>query len=481
MRSGLDVRLGVLTPQIVRRPPDVASLAAAEEAIDLADAYGLADGFPLDESQRFTLRVAMGERADGSWAASTVGDFEPRQSGKNDAVAARELYGLISMGERLIIHTAHEFPTANESFIRFAALFDNWDDLRRRVRRIFYGSGAQSVEFKSGQRILYKTRTGGSGRGFAKADLVVYDEAQHLKSAHVAASGPARLVNPNAQAWYLGSGGFAWSENSWRLRRRALTGEGSPRFAYVEHTAEKLSVVDGRIVSERPKDLFDRDVWASAHPAYGHRITDESLLGLYDELGPDDFARECLCIWEPEPDSGSVFPAGVWQAVRDRDVVLEGGVVLGVDIDPERTHSSIVAADAAGRVEVIEYRAGTGWVAARTAELQTRWEAPVVVHSSGPAKSLLPELDAAGVTAEKVTDLSAACAAFYDRVLEGRIAVRTSADLDVAVAGAQRKVTGDTWQWARRTSTVDLSPLVAATLAVWMASQPDAAALTFAY
>jgi hypothetical protein len=162
MRSLLDERFGVLAPQIVRLPGDVASLAAAEEAIELADTYGVADGFPLDESQRFTLRAAMGERADGSWAAATVADFEPRQSGKNDTVAARELAGLVLHGERLIIHTAHEFATANESFRRFDALFDDWDDLRKLRLRSYYANGAQGIVMRSGARILYKARTGGA-------------------------------------------------------------------------------------------------------------------------------------------------------------------------------------------------------------------------------------------------------------------------------------------------------------------------------
>jgi hypothetical protein len=232
MRSQLDVRLGVLEPQIVHLPPDVASLAAAEETIELADSYGICDGFPLDESQKITLRAGLGERADGSWAASTVGDFEPRQNGKNDTCNARELAGLILFGEQLILHTAHEFPTANESFLRLVAIFENWDDLRKRVARIRYANGEQGIELLSGQRLKYRARTGGSGRGFAKADLVVYDEAQHLQAEHVAASGPAKLANPNSQAWYMGSGGMGSSANAWRMRRRALAGNaGSPTWS----------------------------------------------------------------------------------------------------------------------------------------------------------------------------------------------------------------------------------------------------------
>ena len=168
MTSLLDGRLGLQEPTILHSPPDVVSLAAADEAIELADAYGICDGFPLAESQKITLRNGLGERADHSWAATRIADFGPRQgTGKNDKIAARELAGLILFGEKLQIHTAHEFPTANESFLRLVAVFENWDDLRSRVARIRYANGEQGIELLTGQRLKYRARTGGSGRGFA--------------------------------------------------------------------------------------------------------------------------------------------------------------------------------------------------------------------------------------------------------------------------------------------------------------------------
>jgi len=468
MSSQVAERLGVQAPQIVLLPADVHSLAAAEEAIELADAYGVCGGSPLDEFQKFTLRAALGEREDGSWAASTVANFCARQNGKNDTLAARELAGLILFEEQLILHTAHEFPTANESFLRLVAVFEAWDDLRSKVARIRYANGEQGIELLSGQRLKYKARTGGSGRGFAKADLVVYDEAQHLKAEHLAASGPTRLANPNSQAWFMGSGGLSTSLDAWRMRRRALAGEAG-RFAYVEHTAEDVRLVGGRLETMSP-DVLDREAWAKANPAYGYRITDEALQSLYDELGPELFGRECLCLWEPDPgDATSVFPADVWAAVCG-DHSPETGIILGVDINPDRSHASIVAADPKGNVELIQRGEGTGWVVGRVSDLWARWSATVAVDSTGPAKSLLPDLEAMGIPVEKVSEMSAASAAFYDRVFERRVQVRQSDELDLAVAGAVRKVSGDVWRWDRRTPTVDISPLVAATVAVWVAA-----------
>jgi hypothetical protein len=447
----------------------VASLVAADEAIELADSYGLADGYPLDESQCFTLRAAMGQRADHSWAAATVADFEPRQSGKNDTVAARELYGLVVRGEQLIIHTAHEFPTANESFLRLAGLFEAWDDLRQLVQRVYYGNGTQGITFLTGQRILYKARTGGAGRGFAKADLVVYDEAQHLRPEHVAASGPARLANPNAQAWYCGSGGLESSANTWRLRRRALTGDGSPRFAYVEHTAEKVSVLDGRVVSERPVDVLDRDMWAEANPAYGYRISDESLLSLYDELGPELFARECLCVWDAElGEDERLIPAHVWDVVCAPSVELQGRVAFGVDVHEERTSAAIVAVSEGKQVEVVEFRPGVDWVVGRVGELCVKWNTVCAYDAAGPVASLAHELESLGRRLVPVGgDVTKACGMFFDDVAEARLRVKRDRRLDMAVAGAARRFVGDAWKWVRRDSTVDITPLVAATVALW--------------
>lgn len=473
------VRLGVQRPQIVHLPPDVVSLDAATETIELADSYTICDGHPLDESQRFTLRAALGERADGSWAASTVADFEPRQNGKNDTCNARELAGLILFGERLLIHTAHEFPTANESFLRLVAVFENWDDLRRKVARIRYANGEQGIELLDGARLKYRARTGGSGRGFARADLVVYDEAQKLAPEHVAASAPAKLANKNSQAWYLGSGGMENSVNAWRLRKRALSGDGG-RLAYVEHTAEHVSVdAEGKVVSYRP-DVLDREAWAAANAAYGYRITDEKLLDLYGELGPDLFARECLCIWDPlledEVEQLVIDPED-WLAVTDLSSVALDPVVFGIDASPDRRWATIcVAANRRGggqHIEVVDRRSGVPWLVNRIVELKKAWpDSAVVIDPISPAGSIIVELEALEIEVTKATTQAvvASCGAFLDatkpesRTLHYRPTEHQAA-MSAAVFAARKRDVGSAWAWDRKNSESDITPLVAATLA----------------
>lgn len=475
MRSLLDVRLGSLEPTIQHLPPDVASLAAADEAIELADAYGICDGNPLAESQKITIRGAMAERADGTWAASRIGDFGPRQgTGKNDKIATRELAGLILLGEPLIIHTAHEFPTANEAFLRLVALFENYDDLRKKVRRILYGNGTQSINLRTGQRILYKARTGGSARGFTKAALVVYDEAQHLVGAHVAASAPAKLANPNSQSWFAGSGALATSVKAWEMRRQAILGTGG-RLAYTEMTAETIEVVDGQIVCQRP-DPLDLDAWYRSMPGLGRWITEESMRALYDELGPEDFAREGLCVWDPEPGGGDqIIPADLWSAAGVAGTTPQDPCAYAIDAAPDGRSAAIAASDGE-RILVTDSRDGTAWVVAALVELLAAHPGPVFLDPKGPAGSLLVDLAEAKIEPVLVSaaDHAQACGGLLAAVLSSKLTHAAQPQLDAAVRGATRRPYGDAWAWNRRTSSVDISPLVAVTLARYGALTMDA-------
>ena len=475
MRSQLAERLGSQEPVVLHEPPDVHSLAAAEEAIELADAYGICDGNPLVESQKVTLRAALGERADGSWAATRVGDFGPRQgTGKNDKIAARELAGLILFGERLIIHTAHEFPTANESFLRLVAIFENYDDLRKRVARIRYANGEQGIELLTGQRLKYRARTGGSGRGFAKADLVVYDEAQHLGREHVAASGPAKLANPNSQTWYAGSGGLSSSKVAWDLRRAAILGTGG-RLAYTEMTAEQITVVGGEIITVAP-DPDDRDAWYRSMPGLGRWVTEEGMQALRDDLA-ELFPRECLCVWDPEPsdDGHDAIPAAEWELCRDPMAERNAAPTYAIEVDAENTAATIAASD--GRFgAVVEWNRGSKWLPKKLQEILTETPGDVWLDPRGPAGSLLNDLSELGIEWHEITarQHAQACGELYAAVVEDQSFRHAGQPvLDIARKQATRRPYGDAWAWDRRKPDQSVSPIAAVTIARWAAQQAE--------
>jgi hypothetical protein len=55
----------------------------------------------------------------------------------------------------------------------------------------------------------------------------------------------------------------------------------------------------------------------------------------------------------------------------------------------------------------------------------------------------------------------------YDGVEQDGIRHLDTPELNAAVRGAATRPLGDSWAWSRKNSTVDITPLVACTLAAW--------------
>lgn len=454
MRSPPSELLGEQLPQIVHLPDGAVSHDAATEAIELGEQIGLV----LDEAQRFGMDIAMSERDDGKWACFQFADFEPRQNGKSDKIVLRELYGLFLADEPFLLHTAHEFPTANETFLRVAGFVENIDWLRRKVLRVRYANGEQGVEMRSGARLKFRARTGGSGRGFDDAALVVYDEGQHLAAEHMAASSPTMAVNPNPQQWVAGSGGFTTSAISHSIRRRALVGarivggrieSSGGRFGYTEHTAERPVLVKGRVESQ-PVDVADRRNWARANPTLGRRISWAYMEEEFLILPAAQFAREHLGIWDPEPlppeERETAFSSAEWQHPSNIDETNEKVKVAAFGIHLSRDGRSAAIGFCAGiaderrHIGVMEWRPGqgTGWLIPRVAEIRRRMpQAPIAVNPRSDAAQLIVDLKKGGALVEtNAQEWAAACGALHSDVREHRVRYRRQGSLDDAVACA---------------------------------------------
>jgi hypothetical protein len=251
-----------------------------------------------------------------------------------------------------------------------------------------------------------------------------------------------------------------------KLCRRGRAG-GSESLAYSEWCATHGDSVD------------DRSAWARANPALGIRITEEFVRRELEALGAEDFARERLGIWSDLETVRGVIDADRWAACLDVKSGPVGPTSFAIDVSPDRSWSSIAVAGASGRggvhVEVVEHRSGTSWLPARSAEIQQKWAGKVAIAKGSPAWSLETELVDAGVVLLPVSteEHSQACGALFDDIVEGRLLHMGQPELDAAVAGADRKNHGDAWLWSRLKSTVDISPLVAVTLARWAHSQND--------
>lgn len=462
------VVLGAQRPRVLHVPEFVSS--TGEEAVELAAMAGL----DLDEWQQFVLANALGERPDGSWAAFEVGVEVSRQNGKGGILEARGLAGLFLLGESLIIHSAHEFATAEEALERMAQILESNDDLTRRVKTIKRSHGQEGIYLKTGQRLRYKTRTKGGGRGFS-ADCVILDEAMVIPEAMHGALMPTLSARPNPQLWYTGSAvdqdkmehGVVFA----RLRERALKGE-DPSLAYFGWS----------LPFDKPADIplsvaADPEAWAQANPALGIRITEEHVAKEHRSMDPRTFAVERLGVGDwprVEGEDGAVISVKAWLSLVDPHSEPVDPLVVVFDVAPDRSSAAVCVAgnrdDGLSHVEVMEHKRGTGWVVDYLAGRVARHQPMAVLYDEkSPAASLVNELENRDVRVESVnaTEHAKACGMFYDAVDQRTIRHLGTQELVTALRGAVRRPLGDAWAWSRKSSSVDISPLVACTLALW--------------
>lgn len=459
--------LGVQRPRVCNAPPSV-STESGREAVELAASAGLI----LDPWQAFAVEVILAERADGKWAAFEAALLVARQNGKGGILETLELFGLFLAGERLILHSAHEFKTSQEAFLRIKALIDNTDDLRKRVARVRTAHGDEGIELIGGQRLRFVARSRSSGRGFT-GDRVILDEAQELSRAAMGALLPtmsARRMQGNPQVVYAGT--VPAPENDCEhfesLRNRGRAGE-SRSLAWLEWSPGTATELDELPLTE------DRRVWAQANPALGFRISEEAIESEHESLGEDQFLRERLSVW-PERVGSGVIDLDDWVKLQ---VPAEGErpspVVFSVEVAPSRKWSSIGLAGVSGdrrHVQIVESGKGTSWLPGRLAELVEKWSPlAVAVDPGGPAGSLLPALREREVEPLMVTgrDYAQACGLFVDSVDDGVLAHTGQQLLAVSIeASKKRRTAGDAWVFHPTSPSVDISPLKAVTIALFV-------------
>jgi hypothetical protein len=462
MTSLLDV-LPAALPR-VRSVPEY-SQSSGDDAIELAASAGLV----LDEWQKLAVRDILAENAAGNWLTFESGLLVPRQNGKGAILEAIEIADMFLFGARLVIHTAHEFKTAQEAFRRVLFLVENTDFLRKRVDRVRTSHGDEGLELKNGARLRFLARSGGSGRGFS-CDRLIYDEAYELPEETIAASLPTMSARPNPHVIYASSAALDKSVTLRRVMARGRREDDRPAddgLCYLEWSAD-------------PKcDLDDRDEWVRANPATSTgRIRVDFIAKERAAMSDVTFGRERLGIVD-ESKNATVVDLEAWAAAGDPLSQPFDPVCFAVDIGPDAAFTSIAVAGTtpSGKVhvEVVDRRRGTGWVTDRLEELRDRWNpSAIVIDPIGPVGSLLPSFAVAGldVTELGMREHARACGLFKVLVEEGRLVHKEQPGLTAALESARKRDAGEAgaWLWNRRDET-DISPLVAVTLAAFAQSQ----------
>ena len=329
-------------------------------------------GLTLDEWQRLVLDAWMGTDATGAYSVTSAGLSVPRQNGKNCIVEAREFYGLVVNGER-ILHTAHQVRTAKKAFRRLANMFTDkrHQEITKAVRKIRYGIGEESIELNNGGIIEFTARSRQAARGYDGISLVVYDEAQELtdEQAEAIMAVLSASATGTRQLIYIGTPPYIGCTGEVFRRFRQACIESAGRGEETRNAWHEWSVAADSVADIKTDD---KKLWYEVNPALGYRLTEEFTVEEYKTLSADGFARERLGWWAKPVDTQAelAIDAALWDSCRSDQERPEGKTAYGVKFTPDGAEVVLAGAvcpeNGAARITLLAIRptgAGLSWLA----------------------------------------------------------------------------------------------------------------------
>ncbi len=436
----------------------------------MIDRAAVKAGIHYDLWQKGFLWLLFGKRDDGKYACGSGGAVlsSCRQIGKTFTVGTAMF--ILCAGRRgtLVIWTAHHTRTSDETFADMCDLTRN-PKLSRYVANVRRANGQQEIRFANGSRIMFGARENGFGRGLHSADVEVFDEAQILTVKALDNLIPIVNTSPNPLVVMMGN--------------PPKPGDASEAFAEKRDNAiakRDANMLYVELAADRDCESDDHEAWAKANPSYPKRTSEQAIQRMRNLLAEDSFRREALGIWDETVTQRAIDPK-LWDAASTVVIPDDGVPSFALDMPPDRGTLVIGNAlrfpDGTALVQMAAIRDarrdGTQWAVEWLGE---RWKktAAVVIDAQSPAMSLLPELKKAHirVTVTSMQEMGRAYGRFQDMLAAGRLKHLPDdkqPQLAEAVKGAITRNLGASGAlaWNKLGADVDISPLVACTLALY--------------
>lgn len=460
MRGNQEPRIKVEPYRIMTDGADAALLMAT---------YGV----ELDPWQQIVIDSWLGRDEKGSYNVTSAGLSLPRQNGKNVCLEAREFYGMVINGEK-VLHTAHQVRTSKKSFRRLAAMFTDkrHPEITDLVKNIRYTNGEEAIELDNGGQIEFSARSRQAARGFDGISLVVYDEAQELMEEQVEAimATLSASATGTRQIIYAGTPPYPNCPGDVFKRRRTVSME-SPG----GHDAWHEWGIDSQPIDKI--DVTDKKLWYMSNPALGIRLDEDFTQEEQNTMSADGFARERLGWWPPmiERRSDYAIPLDLWNAAASEEVKPEGKTAFGVKFSADGTDvvicGAVVPKVGPARIEMIERRPtgfGTQWLADF---INARYDSAscVVIDGKNGVDVLIDKITPTWrmkgtVVRPRATDMIAAVSLLMDSLTEQSVTWYSKQDAlkESATTSVKRPISGG-WGFGGEDST----PIEACALALW--------------
>lgn len=442
------------------------------EAIELYNESGRI----AQEWQELLLSDILSVNEEGLWVHTKFGYSVSRRNGKNEIVAIREVYGLIT-GER-ILHTAHRTTTSSSASKRLADILNGigYTEIARPKKGMKYEKAyTYSKQFGLERIVLldegggscdFRTRSskGGLGEGF---DLLVIDEAQEYTDDQESALKYVVSDSPNPQTIFCGTPPTTVSSGTvfLKLRNKTLSG-GSINTGWAEWSVDKQT------------DPHDREAWYETNPSLGTILTERKIA---DEITGDDvdFNIQRLGLWLKYNQKSAISKNEWLQMKADVLPELKGKLFVGIKYghDGKNVSLSIAVKTNKGKVFVetidcCDIKSGNTWI---INFLQNIPAEKVIVDGASGQQLLADEMREYKMitpTLPKVGDIIVANAAFEQGIFQKNIVHMGQPSVVQAVSNCEKRAIGANggFGYKSQKDEIEIAILDSIVLAYWACS-----------
>lgn len=419
----------------------------------------------------------------------TVVIMMPRRASKTTSVWNVILGRCDSMEGYRVVTTAQDGTRARNRFREVqraleATDFEGRRSARNRRGKLRWANGDESIEFDNGSRIWVVPPDPSALRGEA-ADLMLFDEAGELaaeKTADLVAGAlPLMDTRPRGQVIVTGTPALERAGLLWDTLERGRAAR--PSVGILEYSVSDDDQTF--LVDDEGNPRLNRDLLRRTHPGIGTLTTLEIIAERAESMPRDQFEREYLCRF-PFDSSTAALSAKAWAECAlpfEELPARPDRVGLAYDVAPDSSFASLVAAwrDEDGRAcfELLAYDPGTLWLPPAGQKAARKHRARLAYDLIGANQEPADRLHRMRVGLEPLNlkGMQGAAARLASEITRGNVRHWSQPDLTRAVEGAAWRNVGEGGRlFGRKASAHDVSPLVAASEALWVYDQaPDRA------
>lgn len=430
-----------MADRIGRQPP-TESFVLPYQKTDGAEAiacYGKSGRKAMDW-QKLLVYDILAREEDNQWTHMKYGLSVPRQNGKNEVIAIREVYGLLH-GEK-ILHTAHRTDTSHTAWERLLAILTEAGYVKqdKKDKGLYRAFGKEHIYLdayvEGGGRIEFRTRTSKGGLG-TSYDLLVIDEAQEYQDDQDAALKYTNAASENPQTIYLGTPPTANSTGTLFTKMRKSTLAGDAEYTgWSEWSVPQIC------------DPENKDYWYETNPSLGIRLKERTISG-ETKGDPVDFNVQRLGHWLSYSQKSAITEKEWADCMVETLPNLRGKLFVGIKYGPGGTNVavSIAVKTTDGRVfvEAIDcrpIRATNRWIMEFLREAS--W-AKVVIDGQNGQKilaDLMRKNHMRKPVLPTVSDIIKANAVYEEAVFDKTIVHRGQPSLADLVANCEHRAIG---------------------------------------